>query len=87
MVWLIMAIKSILELIHSVEFAVGNNHINGIENFCGFCKVRLTKFRGIRKNNFNLQLKNANLDSYNRDKNIYKMLLKIFRKIPHKLDC
>ena len=34
---------------HSECFAVGNNHINGIENFWGLCKVRLTKFRGIRK--------------------------------------
>jgi transposase len=41
---------------HSVEFAVGRNHINGIENFWGLCKVRLTKFRGIRKNNFYLHI-------------------------------
>ena len=28
------------------EFASGHNHINGIENFWGLCKVRLAKFRG-----------------------------------------
>ena len=26
------------------EFALGHNHINGIENFWGLCKVRLAKF-------------------------------------------
>lgn len=28
------------------EFALGYNHINGIENFWCLCKVRLAKFRG-----------------------------------------
>ena len=36
------------------EFAVGTNHINGIE---GFAKVRLVKFRGMSKNTFYLHLK------------------------------
>jgi transposase len=27
------------------EFAVGNNHVNGIENFWGICKTRLAKFK------------------------------------------
>ena len=31
------------------EFANEHNHINGIENFWGLCKVRLAKFRGIHK--------------------------------------
>jgi len=31
------------------EFALGHNHINGIENFWGLCKVRLAKFRGVHK--------------------------------------
>jgi transposase len=30
-------------------FAIGSNHINGIENFWGLCKVRLAKFRGMNK--------------------------------------
>ena len=34
------------------EFAVGRNHINGIENFWGLCKVRLNRFRGIHKHKF-----------------------------------
>ncbi len=39
------------------EFAKGNNHINGIENFLGVAKSRLSKFRGIHKNTFYLHLK------------------------------
>jgi transposase len=34
------------------EFANGNNHINGIENFWGLCKVRLAKFRCMNKKTF-----------------------------------
>jgi len=44
-------------------FAVGNNHINGIENFCGLCKVRLKNSEVLRKTTFIYTLKNANLDS------------------------
>ena len=29
------------------EFANGKNHINGIENFWGYAKHRLSKFKGI----------------------------------------
>ena len=44
------------------EFANGKNHINGIENFWGYAKHRLSKFKGIKKENFRFILKNANLD-------------------------
>jgi len=39
------------------EFANGKNHINGIENFWGYAKHRLSKFKGIKKENFLLHLK------------------------------
>jgi len=39
------------------EFANGKNHINGIENFWGYAKHRLSKFQGIKKENFLLHLK------------------------------
>ena len=39
------------------EFARGNSHINGIENFWGIAKVRLAKLRGLRQDHFNLHLK------------------------------
>jgi len=67
------------------EFAKGNNHTNGIENFCGLCKVGLAKFRGIKKNNFYLHIKECEFRFNYRKESIYKMLLKIFRKAPLKL--
>jgi len=39
-----------------------NNHINGIENSKGYAMYRLSKFKGIKKENFLLHLKNVNLD-------------------------
>ena len=41
------------------EFAKGRNHINGIENFWGLCKVRLSKFRRVHKNKFYWHLKES----------------------------
>jgi len=34
-----------------------NNHINGIENFWGLCKVRLARFRGHKKRTFFIAFK------------------------------
>lgn len=42
---------------HSVEFAQGRNHINGIENFWNQAKRVLRKYNGIPKGNFPLFLK------------------------------
>ena len=70
------------------EFAKGHNHINGIENFWGLCKVRLSRFRGIHKHKFYLHLKECEF-RYNFRKEIYKgmykYLLKIIRENPLKL--
>jgi len=43
------------------ELANGKNHINGIENFWGYAKHRLSKFKGIKKENFLLHLKECAL--------------------------
>jgi transposase len=59
------------------EFAKGRNHINGIENFWGLCKVRLAKFRGINKKTFYLHLKECEFRYNYRKENIYKLLLKL----------
>ncbi|MDO4727252.1 MAG: IS1595 family transposase [Porphyromonadaceae bacterium] len=45
------------------EFALGHNHINGIENFWGLCKVRLTKFRGVHRHTFYLHIKECEMRS------------------------
>ena len=61
------------------EFAIGSNHINGIEGFWGLAKVRLTKFRGLSKNTFYLLLKECEFRFNYRDQNLYSLLLKIYR--------
>ena len=67
------------------EFANGINHINGIENFWGLCKVRLSKFRGVHKHTFYLHIKECEFRYNCRNKNLYLILLRDFRKQPLKL--
>jgi len=67
------------------KFANGGNHINGIENFWGLCKVRLTKFRGIHKHKFYLHLKECEFRFNYRNENMYIYLLKLIRNKPLKL--
>jgi transposase len=65
------------------EFADGQNHINGIENFWGLCKVRLAKFRGINRKTFYLHLKECEFRYNNRnktEKELYLYVLKLIRK-------
>ena len=66
----------------SDEFVKGNSHINGIESFWGYAKTRLAKFKGINKKSFNLHLKESEFRFNNRDKNLSKVLLKMFREEP-----
>ena len=61
------------------EFAVGSNHINGIEGFWGFAKVRLVKFRGMRNFTFYLHLKECDFRFNYRKENLYSILLKIIK--------
>jgi transposase len=64
------------------EFVNGRNHINGIENFWGLCKVRLTKFRGVHKHTFYLHIKECEFRYNYRNKNIYLILINELRKRP-----
>ena len=59
------------------EFAIGTNHINGIEGFWGLAKVRLVKFRGMSKNTFYLHLKECEFRFNYRNQDLYRVLLKI----------
>ncbi len=61
------------------EFALGTNHINGIEGFWGYAKVRLVKFRGMRKSTFYLHLKESQFRFNYRRENLYSVLLKIIK--------
>jgi len=70
-------------VIHSKnEFAVGTNHINGIESFWGYAKHRLTKFKGIKAEYFDLHLKESEFRFNKRKDSLYKFLLKEFREKP-----
>ena len=60
------------------------NHINGIENFWGIAKVRLSKFRGMNKKTFYLHLKECEFRFNYRKDNLYRLLLKIIRNKPLK---
>jgi len=67
------------------EFVRGKSHINGIESFWSYAKIRLVKFRGIDKKSFNLHLKECEFRFNHRGEDLYKLLLEIFRKEPLKL--
>ena len=64
------------------EFVRGNSHINGIESFWSYAKIRLVKFHGLDKKTFNLHLKECEFRFNNRGEDLCKLLLKIFRNNP-----
>ena len=67
------------------EFAKNHNHINGIENFWGLAKVRLSKFRGMHKSTFYLHLKECEFRFNHRHENLYDLILTMLRNYPLKL--
>ena len=79
----------------TLQEANGKNHINGIENFqlrlrlatvsrWGYAKHRLAKFKGIKKENFLLHLKESEFRFNNSKdtKTFYHILLKMIRENP-----
>ena len=66
---------------HQDAYAIGDVHINGIEGFWGYAKVRLVKFRGLSKNTFYLHLKECEFRFNYRSQDLYKLLLRITKKI------
>ena len=70
------------------EFANGKNHINSIENFWGYAKHRLAKFKGIKKENFLLHLKECEFryNTKTTQENLYQKLLKLIRENPLKFN-
>ena len=64
------------------QFVNRKSHINGIESFWAFAKGRLFKFHGICDSTFYLHLKECEFRFNYRNKNLYKMLLKMFREKP-----
>ena len=58
------------------------SHINGIESFWGFAKLRLAKLKGIRQEMFYYHLKETEFRFNHRRDNLYLAILKILRKKP-----
>jgi transposase len=53
------------------QFALGPNHINGIESFWSYAKHRLAQFHGISKSTFPLHLKETEFRFNHRNEDIY----------------
>ncbi len=66
----------------SNEFANDKSHINGIESFWAYAKLRLSKMKGIRKEMFYLHLKETEFRFNHRRDNVYKLILKMLREEP-----
>jgi transposase len=63
---------------HSKAFARGRrNHINGIESFWSYAKAKLSKFYGIRRQDYPLYLKEIEFRFNLRGGNVEKALLDI----------
>jgi transposase len=54
------------------------NHINGIENFWSFAKLRLSRFHGLSRTNFNYHLKECEF-RYNKKHDMLKVLKRRLR--------
>ena len=68
---------------HQREFARGTCHINGIESFWGYCKLRLARCHGVPPRTFRLHLKECEFRFNHRPKSgddLYKILLKIIKE-------
>lgn len=62
------------------EFARGKNHINGIESFWSYAKLRLKKFKGIEKRKYVTYLKETEWRFNLRNDNLEKHLRKILKQ-------
>ncbi len=64
------------------EFANDESNINGIESFWSYAKRRLQKFNGVKKDTFNLHLKECEYRFNHRNENLYRTLLTLLKKYP-----
>jgi transposase-like protein len=63
-------------------FAQGRNHVNGIESFWGYAKLRLAKLRGVRSDRFLLHLKETEWRFNHRHDDRYRLLLLNLSRFP-----
>jgi transposase len=64
------------------EYALGTNHINGIESFWSYAKRLLAKFNGVPARTFLLHVKESEFRFNHRHKDLYRVLLKMLRERP-----
>ncbi|PJK06289.1 IS1595 family transposase [Lysobacteraceae bacterium NML95-0200] len=64
------------------EFVKGARHVNGIESFWSYAKHRLAQFHGVRKDKFELHLKETEFRFNHRHLDLYKTLLKLLKDDP-----
>ncbi|PJK15342.1 IS1595 family transposase [Lysobacteraceae bacterium NML07-0707] len=64
------------------EFVKGSRHVNGIESFWSYAKHRLAQFHGVRRDKFELHLKETEFRFNHRYLDLYKTLLKLLRDDP-----
>ncbi len=69
------------------EYALGTNHINGIEingieSFWSYAKRRPAKFNGVPSRTFVLHLKESEFRFNHRRDDLYRVLLKMLKKRP-----
>jgi transposase-like protein len=64
------------------EFVRGPHHVNGIESFWSYSKRRLQKFNGVSARTFYLHLKECEYRFDNRNKDLSRLLLKLFERYP-----
>jgi len=67
---------------HENQFARGKNHVNGIESFWSFAKLRMAKMRGLRKTHFLAHLLESQWRWNHRRDNRSKLLLHHLAKHP-----
>jgi transposase-like protein len=67
---------------HRNEFARGKKHINGIESFWSFAKLRLAKLRGVRWDLFYDHLKETEWRFNHRRDNLTKLLTQHLKAYP-----
>ena len=67
---------------HANEFARGRRHINGIESFWSFAKLRLAKLRGVRWEYFYDHLKETEWRFNHRRDNLFTLLINNIKSSP-----
>ena len=61
------------------EFVKGSRYVNGIESFLSDSKHRLVQFHGVRRDKFDLYLKQTEFRFNHRHLDLYKTVLKMLR--------